>query len=83
MSNYDSGLFWYVGAGGYIYDLKVENANVLFSDNAAVLVHNNYGLMEQCAVVNTNITADTGAVLGGMVSRNYGTIRDSYVEAVR
>lgn len=80
LSNYDSGLFWYVGAGGYIYDLKVENANVLFSDNAAVLVHNNYGLMEQCAVVNTNITADTGAVLGGMVSRNYGTIRDSYVE---
>ena len=53
---------------------------MLFSDNAAVLVHNNYGLMEQCAVVNTNITADTGAVLGGMVSRNYGTIRDSYVE---
>lgn len=80
LSNYDSGLFWYVGASGYIYDLKVENANVLFSDNAAVLVHNNYGLMEQCAVVNTNITADTGAVLGGMVSRNYGTIRDSYVE---
>ena len=31
-------------------------------------------------MVNTNITADTGAVLGGMVSRNYGIIRDSYVE---
>lgn len=79
LSNSDSGLFWYVGATGYIYDLTVEGANVQFSDNAAVLAHNNYGTVEKCAVVNTNITADTGAVLGGMVSRNYGIIRDSYV----
>ena len=80
LSNSDSGLFWYIGATGYVHDLTIDSANVLFSDNAAVLVHNNYGRLEKCAVVNTNITADTGAVLGGMVSRNYGTIRDSYVE---
>lgn len=80
LSNYDSGLFWYVGATGYIHDLTIQNANVLFSDNAAVLVHNNRGIIEKCAVVNANITADTGAVLGGMVSRNYGIIRDSYVQ---
>ncbi len=80
LSNSDSGLFWYTGATGYVHDLTIDSANVLFSDNAAVLVHNNYGRLEKCVVVNTNITADTGAVLGGMVSRNYGTIRDSYVE---
>lgn len=80
LSNNDSGLFWYTGATAYIHDLTIEGANVLFSDNAAVLVHNNYGRMEKCAVVNTNITADTGAVLGGMVSRNYGIIRSSYVQ---
>lgn len=80
LSNYDSGLFWYVGATGYIHDLTIENANVLFSDNAAVLAHNNRGIIEKCAVLNANITADTGAVLGGMVSRNYGIIRDSYVQ---
>ena len=80
LSNSDSGLFWYIGATGYVHNLTVDSANVLFSDNAAVLVHNNYGRLEKCAVVNTNITADTGAVLGGMVSRNYGVIRDSYVE---
>ena len=80
LSNNDSGLFWYTGATAYIHDLTIESANVLFSDNAAVLVHNNYGRMEKCAVVNTNITADTGAVLGGMVSRNYGIIRSSYVQ---
>lgn len=80
LSNSDSGLFWYIGATGYVHDLTIDSANVLFSDNAAVLAHNNYGRIEHCAVVNTNITADTGAVLGGMVSRNYGVIRDSYVE---
>ena len=80
LSNSDSGLFWYTGATAYVHDLTIDSANVLFSDNAAVLVHNNYGRLEKCAVVNTNITADTGAVLGGMVSRNYGVIRDSYVE---
>lgn len=80
LSNSDSGLFWYTGATAYIHDLTIEGANVLFSDNAAVLAHNNYGRIEKCAVVNTNITADTGAVLGGMVSRNYGVIRSSYVQ---
>lgn len=80
LSNNDSGLFWYTGATAYIHDLTIDGANVLFSDNAAVLVHNNYGRIEKCAVVNTNITADTGAVLGGMVSRNYGIIRSSCVQ---
>ena len=79
LSNSDSGLFRYTGATSYVHGLTIEGANVLFSDNAAVLVHNNYGRIENCAVVNTNITADTGAVLGGMVSRNYGVIRASYV----
>ena len=80
LSNNDSGLFRYTGATSYVHGLTIEGANVLFSDNAAVLVHNNYGRIENCAVVNTNITADTGAVLGGMVSRNYGVIRASYVQ---
>lgn len=80
LSSQDSGLFRYVGATGLVYDLTISGANVLFSDNAAVLAHNNHGLIQRCAVVNTNITADTGAVLGGLVSRNYGIIRDSYVE---
>lgn len=80
LSNHDSGLFWYVGATGCIKNVVIDSANVLFSDNAAVLVHNNFGTIENCAVFNTNITADTGAVLGGMVSRNYGIIRNSYVQ---
>lgn len=80
LSNYDSGLFAYIGSTGQVYDLTVEGANVLFSDNAAVLAHSNYGTIQNCAVVGCNITADTGAVLGGMVSRNYGVITESYVK---
>ncbi len=80
LSNSDAGLFWYIGSTGYVYDLTVENANVLFSDNAAVIAQMNYGRIERCAVINCNITADTGAVLGGMVSRNYGIVRESYVQ---
>ena len=80
LSNSDSGLFWYTGSTAYIHDLTIDSANVLFSDNAAVVAQYNYGRIEKCAVVNTNITADTGAVLGGMVCRNYGIIRDSYVQ---
>ena len=80
LSNNDAGLFRYTDAKSYIHDVTIDSANVLFSDNAAVLVCNSYGLVDRCAVINTNITADTGAVLGGMVSRNYGYIRNSYVE---
>lgn len=80
LSNNDAGLFAYIGATGLVYDLTIENANVLFSDNAAVVALNNFGTIASCGVINCNITADTGAVLGGMVSRNYGVIRDSYVE---
>ncbi len=80
LSNNDAGLFAYIGATGLVYDITVENANVLFSDNAAVMALNNFGTIAECGVINCNITADTGAVLGGMVSRNYGKIRDSYVE---
>lgn len=80
LSNYDSGLFAYIGASGQVYDLTIEGANVQFSDNAAVLALNNYGTIRGCLVVNCNITADTGAVLGGMVSRNYGAVQDCAVQ---
>lgn len=75
----ESGMFGYIGQTGEVRNLVISGANVLFSDNAAVLAQSNKGLIEHCGVENTNITADVGAVLGGMISRNYGIIRDSYV----
>ena len=80
LSGSDSGLFWYAGNLSEIYDVTIVNPNVYLSDNAAVLVHNNYGIIKHCAVIGCNITADLGGVMGGMVSRNYGVIRESYVQ---
>lgn len=80
LSNGDGGLFRYIGPAGRVKNVVVENPNVLFSDNAAVLCYYNYGSMENCTVRNANITADTGAIIGGMVSRNFGTIEKSCVQ---
>ena len=80
LSNGDGGLFQYVGETGTVTNLKIEAPNVLFSDNAAVLCYYNYGTISRCSVVNPNVTADHGAIIGGFASRNFGTIEDSYVQ---
>lgn len=79
LANNDCGLFYYIGAEGLVKDLTIEGANVLFADNAAVLAENNYGTIENCKLINCNITTDTGSVIGPMASRNYGKIENSYV----
>lgn len=79
LSNGDAGLFAFIGKKGVVRNVVIDSANVLFSDNAAALCWMNKGTITECAVLNTNITADQGAVIGGMVSRNYGTITKSYV----
>lgn len=80
LSGGDLGLFAYIGSTGCVYGLTVEGANLQVSDNAGVIAHNNFGTIERCAVVHSNITSDIGAIVGGMVSRNYGLIQDSYVQ---
>ena len=79
LSNYDAGLFWYTGSQAYIHDVTIVKPNVQFSDNAAVLALNHYGIIEDCKVISCNINADIGGVMGGLVGRNYGVIRESYV----
>ncbi len=80
LSGGDRGLFEYVGSTGCVYGLTVEGANLQTSDNAGVIARNNFGTIERCAVIRANITSDTGAIVGGMVSRNYGLIQDSCVQ---
>ena len=76
----DSGLFNYVGATGKVSNLTIENANMNIGDNGALLVHNNYGTIENCALINCKINADTGSVIAPVASRNYGVIRECYVQ---
>lgn len=80
LSGGECGLFEYIGSTGCVYDLTVAGANMLASDNAGIVANNNYGTIDRCAVLDSNIVSDTGAVIGGMVSRNYGLIRESYVQ---
>lgn len=79
LTNSDSGLFAFAGSESRIHDMQIENPNVYFSGTAAVLALNNYGIIENCAVINCNISADVSGVMGGMAGRNYGIIRKSYV----
>lgn len=83
LSNSDSGLFAYVGGMSRIHDVKIVNSNVYFSNTAAVLALNNYGVIEDCAVIGCNISADISGVMGGIAGRNYGIIRRCYVRGGR
>lgn len=79
LSNGDAGLFAYIGAEGIVRNLTIEGANLLYADNAGVLVNRNRGTIKNCAIINCNITADTGSIIGGLCSRNQGVIEDCYV----
>ena len=83
LSNSDSGLFAFAGSESYIHDVTIVYPNVYFSGTAAVLALNNYGVIEDCAVIGCNISADISGVMGGMAGRNYGIIRRCYVRGGR
>lgn len=83
LSNSDSGLFAFAGSESYIHDVTIVYPNVYFSGTAAVLALNNYGVIEDCAVIGCNISADISGVMGGMAGRNYGVIRRCYVRGGR
>ncbi len=83
LSNRDAGLFEYIGKTGVVKNLTVDNANLLVSDNSAVFAHYNYGKLQNCHVINTNITTDYAGVIGPMVSRNFGMVEDCTVQGGR
>lgn len=76
----EGGLFEYIGSTGCVSGLTVTGANLLAVDNAAVLAKNNRGTIQNCAILDANLTCETGAMVGPVVSRNYGLIQDSFVQ---
>lgn len=67
------------GNGYKIYGLKIAASE---SQPKAAFIVNNEGTIEQIAFVNVNITGlstDSTYWAGGIVARNTGTIRESYV----
>ena len=75
----ECGLFSYIGPLGVVKNLKIDSPNALVNENAGILALYNYGQIKNCTVDNANITSDLGAIIGGMLSRNYGTVQDSCV----
>jgi hypothetical protein len=71
------GLFGYVGYGGQIRNLGVENINVTGGDYVGGLVGDNYGTLTACYVTGSVTTTGTGRNVGGLVGyNNYGSISD-------
>jgi len=66
-----AGLFGYINYSGNIYNLGIENANVIGEDRVGGLAGKNDGLITNC--FNTgNVSGNT--FIGGLVGHNWGTI---------
>ncbi len=71
------GLFGYVGSGGQIKNLGVEDANITGRVCVGGLVGMNYGRVTNCYA--TGSVTGTGNGTGGLVGYNYyGSVTDSY-----
>lgn len=80
LSNGDCGLFNYIGSSGVLYNIKVRDAKAVFTDQAGIIAYSNYGIIDSCGVINSNISTDNASVLGGLLSHNRGTVKNSYVD---
>ncbi|MCX5635446.1 MAG: peptidase A26, partial [Planctomycetota bacterium] len=69
------GLFGYVGSGGQIRNLGVENANILGIFHIGGLVGRNYGTLTACYATGL-VSGEFG--VGGLVGVNYGTLTACY-----
>lgn len=74
-------LFDYVSTG-QILNLGMENCEVIGFNNSAIIVGRNDNLISNCFVIDSTVYSPTGnlARLGGLCSRNHGSISKSYVE---
>jgi len=73
------GLFGYVGSGGQIRDLGVEDVNMTGNDGVGGLVGYNYGTIADCYVTGA---VGGGYEVGGLVGRNYGNLTACYAASV-
>ncbi len=73
-SVYDASLFGYIGIGGAVHDLTLNNVDIA-GYSAGALATANYGEIRAVSVTGT--VSGEGGPVGGIVGTNYGTIRDS------
>ncbi len=70
------GLFGYVGYGGEVRNLGLENVQVVGGDYVGGLVGWNRGTVSGC--YSAGSVLDSGRYVGGLVGRNYGTVSQCY-----
>jgi len=72
------GMFGYVGSGGTVENVGLEDAEVRGGDNTGGLVGRNGGEVRRSHVTETVVGGDN---TGGLVGRNVGEITESYATA--
>ena len=68
------GLFGYVGSGGVVQNVKLEDANITGNSHVGGIVGRNCGVTENSVVSNSSITGQ--AYVGSIVGYNDGTIQN-------
>jgi hypothetical protein len=71
------GVFGYVGSGGKLRNLCIENAYVIGNSYVGGLVGGNSGLLTSCYM--TGLVSGDANSIGGLVGGNNGTITSCYV----
>ena len=74
--NYNNvGMICYLGSGGTVKNLALNNANVKGNDNVGGIAGNNYGTITACSSAGGNVSSTyMYAVVGGIAGNNHGTI---------
>jgi hypothetical protein len=75
------GLFCYIGSGGQLKHLGIEDVNISGSNNVGGLVGFNRGTINDCFSTGQVTGGNNSRYLGGLVGRNYGTISDCFSTA--
>ncbi|WP_302382247.1 fimbrillin family protein [uncultured Alistipes sp.] len=71
-SNEYAGLFGYIGSGGTVQNVVLENVQINGAKFVGGVVGQNYGTVRNCSF--SGKVYSTGSDIGGIVGRNYNTI---------
>jgi len=73
------GLFGYIGTGGVVKNVRMENVTISGADYAGgVVAFNNNGTIDNCYLSRVTIQS-SGQNIGGVAGYNNGTVKQSYV----
>lgn len=79
MQNALAGVFGYIGASGYVTELKLENTSVTANTDAAVLAGRNEGKITGCIAAASSVTSSKSeAFVSDLAADNQGVIESAY-----